>query len=751
MERGQNNMTTGLTIFTRDEFAIESAVLVAQASAVAYWPESQRVAKWATDQGFSRSVCFENGNVQGFWCAGGDVALLVFRGTSNPGQWLRDARFYPARHDWGHVHIGFRNGIVAVESDLAEFDPFAAGASHVWIGGHSLGGALALLAAARLKLRTGKAATLHTFGQPAVGLSDFAERFAIELPHRLWRVVNQDDIVARVPPWPLYRHTGVAKRIVRPIAGVEGDAAKVALEAASRSAGLGLETVRASLLSASLETAEAVEKAGLQEPTVIDLDPPQLSEVEFTQLQMALGGADALPGETTRLEGRIPFIANHAIGEYIRLLTQLRDTQSAAPRSPRLEATLAAPLVSTITRVAPETSLFAARVGQLRTAIVARQRVAEGAPVESVTESRAGDTDTFDQRQADETLSRIIAKAEEASERSTDRAAFQRALDILRANASPALRKLASGPQVSPGSLSADEAASLEAIVVADGTRPSFLLDGGAAPLRHPFMGVWEADVAATEHEMQRRARAIGRIQPKFGGNGNFFGTGSLVDRDKGIVLTNFHVLDDAMKIVPATDTGGAVRFDRGLEIDFLGEAYTFDTNIFRVVEATRHPTSDRGFGHLDAVTMRIEPASAASRLPEAPIALSRAVADYQQASGTSLCTIGFPGPPEIVTGTDVDWDFVIRTLFGNQFGVKRLAPGRVIRQPGTVAEDTLKIVFGHDATTFGGASGSPVFAWGARNQPAVGLHFAGGTEVSNYAIAVARVVDALLSLGVPM
>jgi len=69
------------------------------------------------------------------------------------------------------------------------------------------------------------------------------------------------------------------------------------------------------------------------------------------------------------------------------------------------------------------------------------------------------------------------------------------------------------------------------------------------------------------------------------------------------------------------------------------------------------------------------------------------------------------------------------------------------------VDEDTLKIVFGHDATTFGGASGSPVFAWGAANQPAVGLHFAGGTEVSNYAIAIAvpRVVDALVSLGVPM
>src|SRR5215472_14896871 len=132
-------MATSLTLFTRDEFGIETAVLLAQASAVTYWPDPQRVAKWATAQGFAQSVCFDRGNVQGFWCAGGDVALLVFRGTNNPGHWLRNARFYPARHDWGHVHIGFRNGIGAAESDLTDFDPIATGAGHVWISGHSLG------------------------------------------------------------------------------------------------------------------------------------------------------------------------------------------------------------------------------------------------------------------------------------------------------------------------------------------------------------------------------------------------------------------------------------------------------------------------------------------------------------------------------------------------------------------------------------------------------------------------------------
>ena len=44
----------------------------------------------------------------------------------------------------------------------------------------------------------------------------FAERFSVEMPGRLWRFINQSDIVARVPPGPLYRHVGAIKRIVSP-------------------------------------------------------------------------------------------------------------------------------------------------------------------------------------------------------------------------------------------------------------------------------------------------------------------------------------------------------------------------------------------------------------------------------------------------------------------------------------------------------------------------------------------------------
>lgn len=196
-------------------FNLDTAVFLAEASSVAY-SDSDKIDEWTGTAGFEKSAYFDSGNVQGFWCASQESALLVFRGTSNPGQWLRDVRFLPAPYPWGHVHIGFRDGVAAVETFLAAFDTSARSVPHVWVAGHSLGGALAVIAAARLKVKTGVSAGIHTYGQPAVGLNDFAERYNVELPLRLWRFVNQSDIVTRVPPGPLYRHVGTVKRIVRP-------------------------------------------------------------------------------------------------------------------------------------------------------------------------------------------------------------------------------------------------------------------------------------------------------------------------------------------------------------------------------------------------------------------------------------------------------------------------------------------------------------------------------------------------------
>ena len=62
----------------------------------------------------------------------------------------------------------------------------------LWITGHSLGAALATLCASRY----GNVQGVYTFGSPRVGNNGFKEKLQV----KIYRVVNNDDIVARARP-----------------------------------------------------------------------------------------------------------------------------------------------------------------------------------------------------------------------------------------------------------------------------------------------------------------------------------------------------------------------------------------------------------------------------------------------------------------------------------------------------------------------------------------------------------------------
>jgi Lipase (class 3) len=79
----------------------------------------------------------------------------------------------------------------------------------LYITGHSLGGALAMLFAYRWSNPTIPIAGIYTFGQPRVGDAKFRRRYDVLLGARTFRVVNEEDIVPRVPGLLLgYRHAG---------------------------------------------------------------------------------------------------------------------------------------------------------------------------------------------------------------------------------------------------------------------------------------------------------------------------------------------------------------------------------------------------------------------------------------------------------------------------------------------------------------------------------------------------------------
>ncbi len=370
--------------------------------------------------------------------------------------------------------------------------------------------------------------------------------------------------------------------------------------------------------------------------------------------------------------------------------------------------------------------------------------------------SRQAGTESLDRAEAalppDATPSRPqdILDAVEANlspPRGIDEAEWRKARDQLLKHAGSALARLKQGDR----QLAADEGCAMEAIVVSDGTRPSFLLCDGEVASDDPFLGSWGGQVKTAEaNGIARLIAAVGRIQPANGHASRFIGTGTLIDRDAGLVLTNYHVIESARSDfgVAMTQTDNRIRVDGVLEIDFVGESCSLATCRFRIAEVLLPAGYGSTFDGLDAAVARIEPLKAGASLPETVPQLSRDPA-YATGALTSLALIGFPAAPAFQDGENVDWDFVIKTLFGNRFGVKRLAPGRFTQPLGSHPQDTRALAIGHDATTFGGASGALVAAWLDPETPCFAIHFGGKTESGNYALSFAAVHKALEAIGI--
>lgn len=223
-------------------FDLANAWWLANAAHLAYY-DADGVERELGRVGLKLVEFFDAGSTQGFLAAGDAFAILAFRGTkaedredlradanffltpfgaqpptaAGPGAWAGMSDLVDALSGQGtRVHLGFRDALdqvwVRVDAQLAEL---AARGVPVWNTGHSLGAALATLAAAR---RT--PAALYTFGSPRVGNEAFTGLLA---RGAVQRIVNCCDIVATVPPEVFgYRHAG-EQRFLTPRAHVRTD------------------------------------------------------------------------------------------------------------------------------------------------------------------------------------------------------------------------------------------------------------------------------------------------------------------------------------------------------------------------------------------------------------------------------------------------------------------------------------------------------------------------------------------------
>lgn len=118
--------------------------------------------------------------------------VLVFRGTAELTHWIFNVKtLLSAWPTGGKVHTGFAQAFESLEPSLREAFP-SAPQSPLCLAGHSLGGALALLAATHFPSQA-----VYTFGCPRPGNGPFADGVVAKTP--VYRVVHDQDIVTTIP------------------------------------------------------------------------------------------------------------------------------------------------------------------------------------------------------------------------------------------------------------------------------------------------------------------------------------------------------------------------------------------------------------------------------------------------------------------------------------------------------------------------------------------------------------------------
>ena len=200
-------------------FDMVNAYWLIEAATLAY-AEKEFATPRFQNAGFEDPYYFTGNSTHGYVVNNDDFLILVFRGTEvrprpDAPFFLNiiedimadaDALLVPVDDSGqgGKVHQGFKEALDEVwkKQGLANYiRERDNGRRTLWFTGHSLGAALATLAAQRY----GTGVQLYTYGSPRVGDKDFKKAF----PLKNYRFVNNSDIVTRIPPskWQ-YQHLG---------------------------------------------------------------------------------------------------------------------------------------------------------------------------------------------------------------------------------------------------------------------------------------------------------------------------------------------------------------------------------------------------------------------------------------------------------------------------------------------------------------------------------------------------------------
>jgi triacylglycerol lipase len=135
--------------------------------------------------------------------------IIAFRGTNREAEAIMDALVFQNDYPtsgYGKVHAGFLDVYQSLALQVQEAAKKMNPALPCYITGHSLGGALATLAALDLAITLPQLKNriqLYTYASPRVGNPAFATKHSQLLPN-CYRVVNLGDTIPLTPPFQIY-------------------------------------------------------------------------------------------------------------------------------------------------------------------------------------------------------------------------------------------------------------------------------------------------------------------------------------------------------------------------------------------------------------------------------------------------------------------------------------------------------------------------------------------------------------------
>ncbi len=194
---------------TESGFDAANAATLAQFSLLVYVREEDFLTKILNEAGYPHVETFGREGTFAILAANDENVVLAFRGTEGGSieDYLADTNLALKKfEDIGRAHAGFIKALGMVDAEIQEsISTLLEDAPNrkLWITGHSLGAALATLYAVR---HPEHVEAIYTIGSPRIAGRKLADSLSESLP--LYRIVNDNDLVARLPTPPLYRHIG---------------------------------------------------------------------------------------------------------------------------------------------------------------------------------------------------------------------------------------------------------------------------------------------------------------------------------------------------------------------------------------------------------------------------------------------------------------------------------------------------------------------------------------------------------------